>query len=260
MKNYHTHTFRCKHAIGDVADYVEAAAARGISVLGFADHTPLPDGRWSSIRMAVEDLPGYVGAIEQAKKDNPQMTILKGMECEWAAEYHSFFRDVLLGEFGLDYLVLGCHQFPINGGWQSSHTAPNDAAYLAAYTKHLIASMQSGLFAFVAHPDLFGLTYLEWDEEAEAAARDILSAAEELSLPLEINGLGLSHRVVQTSLGPRTAYPWLPFWELAAEFDVQVVVNSDAHQPQGVAQGLREGLMFARKLGLTLAEFDHLGG
>jgi len=28
--NFHTHTFRCKHAKGDVADYCEMAIARGM--------------------------------------------------------------------------------------------------------------------------------------------------------------------------------------------------------------------------------------
>ncbi len=27
-------------------------------------------------------------------------------------------------------------------------------------------------------------------------------------------------------------YPWLLFWELATEFDGEVIVNSDAHRPE----------------------------
>jgi histidinol-phosphatase (PHP family) len=40
--NYHTHTTRCHHAAGTEREYVEAAIANGIKVLGFADHTPYP--------------------------------------------------------------------------------------------------------------------------------------------------------------------------------------------------------------------------
>ncbi|HBG09273.1 MAG: histidinol-phosphatase [Limnochordia bacterium] len=260
MKNYHTHTFRCKHAVGEVDDYVQAAAARGLSVLGFADHTALPDNRWLFMRMSRAELPGYVRAMEEAQRSCSELVILKGMECEWAPEYHGFFQDVLLGQYALDYLVLGSHFFPHGGEWLSSHLDVYDAERLSAYTKHLIKSMQSGLFAFVAHPDLYGLTYMEWDENAAAAARDILSAAKELNLPLEINGNGLMSRVVETAQGSRTAYPWLPFWELAAEYGVSVVVNSDAHRPSLVDQGLREGLRIAETLGLPLADLDHLEG
>lgn len=260
MRNLHTHTFRCKHAVGEVADYVEAAKAKGLSVLGFADHTPLPDNRWLFMRMGKAELPGYVRAIEEAQAAFESMTILKGMECEWAREYHSYFQEVLLDQYGLDYLVLGCHFFPYNGGWQSSHEAIYDAAHLSAYVDHLIESMRSCLFTFVAHPDLFGLTYLNWDANTAAAARDIILAAKELNLPLEINGHGLKNKLIETASGLRPAYPWLPFWELAAEHGVLVVVNSDAHNPRHVEQGLADGLQIAEDLGLTVAELKHLMG
>lgn len=38
--NYHTHTFRCKHADGEDKEYVEAAIKAGIKTLGFSDHCP----------------------------------------------------------------------------------------------------------------------------------------------------------------------------------------------------------------------------
>ena len=44
--NFHTHTFRCKHAKGDVDDYCRRALELGMETLGFSDHTALPDDRW----------------------------------------------------------------------------------------------------------------------------------------------------------------------------------------------------------------------
>ena len=38
--NYHTHTKRCHHAIGNDEDYVLAAIAGGFDEIGFSDHTP----------------------------------------------------------------------------------------------------------------------------------------------------------------------------------------------------------------------------
>ena len=38
--NFHTHTTRCKHAVGTDEDYVKAALDGGFDVLGFADHAP----------------------------------------------------------------------------------------------------------------------------------------------------------------------------------------------------------------------------
>ena len=40
--NFHTHTTRCKHAIGTEREYVENAIKAGYQVLGFSDHAPYP--------------------------------------------------------------------------------------------------------------------------------------------------------------------------------------------------------------------------
>ena len=258
LRNYHTHTFRCNHAEGDVSDYAEAAVAKGFTLVGISDHTPLPDNRWLFMRMGVSALPAYVRAIEEAQVQYPELVILKSAECEWAKEYNDFFAEVLLGEYGFDYLILGCHFFLYQGGWLSSHVDITSPKRLVAYTDFLVESMQSGLFSFVAHPDLFGLSYLDWDENTAAASKDILRAAEEFKLPLEMNGYGLVDRRVRSKDGERTAYPWLPFWQLARDYDVQVVVNSDAHAPERIDQGLQEGVEMAKNLGLQLANLDHL--
>ncbi|HHT67929.1 MAG TPA: histidinol-phosphatase [Firmicutes bacterium] len=260
MKNYHTHTFRCNHADGDASDYAEAALNKGFTLLGISDHTPLPDNRWLYMRMGLSALPAYVRAIEEAQSKYTDLIILKGMECEWAPEYHNFFEDVLLGQYGFDYLILGSHFFPYGRSWLSSHGDITDASRLIAYTDFLIESMRSGLFAFVAHPDLFGLCYMDWDKNTEAASKEILSAAEELKIPLEINGYGLAKRRVRASTGERTAYPWYQFWELAAGYDITVVVNSDAHYPSHVDQGILKGREMAKSLGLTLANLEALQG
>lgn len=258
MKNYHTHTFRCKHAEGDVIDYAQAAIKKGLDVLGITDHTPLPDERWLSMRMGSDELPGYVKAIELAQEKHEELTILKGMECEWAPEYNNFFSEKLLGEYNFDYLILGAHFFPYQGNFLSSHSGVYNTERLLAYTNYLIKSMESGLFAFVAHPDLFGLSYLTWDENTISASRDILNAAQSLQIPLEINGYGLCKRIIETPSGSRSAYPWINFWELAREYEIEVVVNSDAHQPDHVDLGLKSGLELTQNLGLQLANFDYL--
>jgi histidinol-phosphatase (PHP family) len=112
--------------------------------------------------------------------------------------------------------------------------------------------MQSGLFAFIAHPDLFGVCYPVWDAEAEACSRALLTAAAELKMPLEINGYGLRKPMVEAPDGPRYKYPWLPFWELAAECGVGAVLSSDAHEPENVATGLVETAEIARRYGLAV--------
>ena len=257
-KNYHTHTYRCKHATEDVSEYCQAALDQGLQVLGISDHTALPDDRWPNIRMPVAELPNYINAIDTAIISFPDLRILKGAECEYAPEYHSFFEDTLLGEHNFDYLIGAAHYFPLNGEWVGSYGGADTVEGLRAYTDYLIESMQSGLFAFMAHPDLFGNCYHQWDSNTINASKDIFAAAESLQIPLEINGYGLRKPKITTSAGTRPMYPWLPFWELASEYNILAIANSDAHRPQDVSANIAEATELGQKSGLKFADLSFL--
>jgi len=257
-KNYHTHTYRCKHASQDVASYCEAALEQNLSVLGISDHTALPDNRWPHIRMDIDELPNYARAIDTAREQFPALKILKGAECEYAPEYAQFFKETLLGEYQFDYLIGAAHFFPLNGEWLNSYGNTNTSESLRAYSAYFIESMESGLFAFMAHPDLFGNCYLRWDKNTVAASREIFAAAAELQIPLEINGYGLRKPKISTPEGNRCMYPWLPFWELASEYEIEVIVNSDAHQPDDIVGKMQEAAEIGSQFGLSFADLSHL--
>lgn len=256
MNNYHTHTARCRHASGTVDDYCRAARAAGVAVLGMSDHCPLPDNRWDHVRMAMCELPCYCDELNRARDAYPDLTILRAMECDYAREYLGFFENELLGARGMDYLVGAVHWFPKDGDWSSSHAGglTRDPAFIAAYAAQYVEAITSGRFAFMAHPDLFGMFHDCWDAAAEQAARDILAAAAETRTPLEINGLGFRKRTVASSEGLRHVYPWRPFWELAADYDVLVVANSDAHKPDDVLASIPDCHALAAACGLTVSE------
>lgn len=258
-KDYHIHTFRCKHATGDVPDYVDAAIKKGASVLGFSDHTPLPDGKWSDLRMGLTELESYIMAIEDAqKKYERDLTILKGMECEYADEYRGFYQEELLGRCGLDYLIAAGHFFPCDGSWIGAHSYIKGKKELFAYTDHLIAAMSSGLFTFVAHPDLFGHSYLPWDENTIACSHAILETASDLQIPLEINGNGFRQPLINTEEEARYVYPLERFWELASDYEILAIVNSDAHNPEDVLANTCEGLALAERYQLKIVDLSLL--
>ena len=59
---------------------------------------------------------------------------------------------------------------------------------------------------------------------------------------------------VDTPEGSRPPYPWLPFWEMAAEANVKAVIGMDAHRPEDVSSNYAEVRAFADKLGIRLCE------
>ncbi len=249
LQNIHTHTSRCNHASGTVRDYVVAAREREMSFLGMSDHAPFPDGRWPEPRMQMKELIAYEDEVYRAREEFPDLPIALGLESEYVSENRAFLEDEILGERGYDYLVGGVHYVRVNGSWKDFHkmTSPQD---LVAYSTAAVKTMESGLFAFLAHPDLFGYAYPEWDINAEACARDILSAAESLQIPLEINGYGMRKSKIMTRTGERWRYPWLAFWDMAAGFDIRILANSDAHEPENVAGNIEDCLALAEDRGL----------
>jgi len=114
--------------------------------------------------------------------------------------------------------------------------------------------MRTGLFSFIAHPDGFGAGYKEWDKNSEACAIDIFTAAEELSVPLEINGYGLRKNKIKTIEGERSVYPLLKFWELASEFNIKAICNSDAHRPEDVNASIEECTEIADRFNIKLID------
>lgn len=254
--NLHTHTYRCRHATGEVEDYASAAIRAGLMTLGMSDHVALPDGRWGDIRMALSEMDGYIAAVEAARLQNPSLRILLGAECEHSHDYQAWYQDELLGRRGFNYLVSGCHFVPERGAWVSVFSDLDNPGMLARYASYNIHAMRSGLYAFVAHPDIIGLAVRDWSESVAACARDICQASVALGVPLEMNSYGLRKEPVLVPDGVRPGYPWIPFWELAAEEGVSVVLNSDAHRPEDVAAGLVELEEIRVRLGLRLAGLD----
>ncbi len=248
--NWHTHTSLCKHATGSVDDYCRAAVQAGLRLLGFSDHAPLPDGRWDSVRMEWTQLGGYCRALDRARQTFPELDIRKGLECEFIPEFRTVYREVFLGEFGLEYLVGGAHWYPWRGEWVGLYGRPMTPAMLRGYTDYLVAAIQSGLFAFMAHPDLFGNAYPTWDADCRACSRAIIEASIEMDLPLEINAYGLRKPFIETPEGCRPKYPWRPFWELAGELGAPTIVSSDAHRPEDVVAEMETCFELARHCGL----------
>lgn len=252
--NYHTHTARCKHAVGTVEEYCREAISAGLKRLGFSDHCPFPDKMWSHVRMRFSELEAYCREIDQAREILPELTIFKGLECEFCRDLVPYYQEEFLGKNNIEYLVAAAHWFPCNGEWLSIASEITDATALNAYVQCLISAMESRLFSFVAHPDAFANSYRIWDEEAITASKDLLAAAAELNVPLEINGLGLRKPKISVPEGKRSPYPILPFWELASEYDIRVVINSDAHHPEDIIANIEEATAIADKFHLRIVE------
>ncbi|OXU14368.1 histidinol-phosphatase [Sedimentisphaera salicampi] len=246
--NYHTHTYRCKHALGDAADYCSAAEKAGLKAIGISDHTPLPDGKWASVRMEMDELPDYCEKIEDAKKEFAgRLEMYSGMECEYFPRYEKFYNDTLREEFGIEYLAIALHFYPLGGEEISTHAFPMGKDALKSYTDLFVEGIKTKIFDFAAHPDLFLARYPSWDSYAESCSERICTAAANSGVALEINGYGFCR-------DDFSGYPNDNFWKIAANCGAKGVINSDAHCPEHIDIGFERCLDLAERLGVSLVD------
>lgn len=255
ISNYHTHTKFCKHADALPYDYIAQANKDGCTALGFSDHCPYPhDERdtWSNIRMKEAEAPEYLRLVREAAKD-ANFPVFAGFECEWHPMYASWYKDVLLEELACDYLIHGPHWVFVDGDFKYAPEIQG-AKVIKDYFINLVDAIQSKIFTFVAHPDLIMAFGREWSKDIEDGFTEVINAAYECGIPLEINGLGLSREKIQSGGILRYQYPVDKFWEMAGKKGVKIVCNADAHKPQDVIVLAQKARDYADERGLQYVE------
>lgn len=246
--NYHTHTERCFHASGSDEEYVLAAIKAGFDEIGFADHAPWPfEGYSSYMRMPVNQLKGYCDSIHSLKeKYKNEISIKLGLECEYFPKYLPWLKKQIQ-EMGIDYLIIGHHFSKDEPGsiYNGNMTEPSQ---LYNYCDDITEAMESGMFSYIAHPDIFMRGYPVFDEHCRIISEKIIKKAIETNTPLEYNLLGFSHSVLDNKQG----YPYPDFWNIISEMKPPVTMGIDAHTPDAILDSalFEKGLKELDRLGL----------
>ena len=223
--NLHTHTARCGHAVGAEREYIERAIAGGFTDLGFSDHAPFvfPDGRTSRFRVPMHLAEDYMETLRRLREEyRDRIRIHIGFEMEY---YPKYFGEMLktVNDLGVEYLICGQHF--LGSEYPGIHRYTGDTGHtreeLPEMAETLLAALESGVFSYIAHPDV--LNVIGEDEYYAECMRPVCRRAAELSIPLEINLLGIREN---------RAYPREYFWRVAGEEGCSVVYGSDAHSPE----------------------------
>lgn len=226
--NFHTHTFRCKHAVGTDEDYVKAALDGGFDVLGFADHAPwaFETDYVSHCRMLPTQWADYKQSVLALKeKYQGQIAIHLGLECE---HYDKYFDQLLrLRDDGCEYFILGCHFLYSEECNPYLGEINLEDENVLRYAEETVKGIRTGLYAYVAHPDLYMMHRQEFTPVCMVAADMICQAAKEARMPIEYNLLGLQSEL---SGHPR-GYPNSDFWQYIRKWDNDVIIGVDAHDP-----------------------------
>ena len=233
LKNYHSHTLRCGHAWAGDDELIQAAIDAGFTTLGISEHSPWPfkDG-YQEIdtrqRITMEQLDDYIADMQALKeKYRDQIDIKIALECEYFPRYFDWLRSV---KDRFDYLLLGVHCSEYDEHLHHYYARSTKESQVVEYTRCALAGMESGLFAYLAHPELCFADYPVYDDVCKGLVHSICRKAKELDMPLEYNLYGVDKQLRNRQKG--LGYPCKLFWEEAAKYGCKAIIGVDAHRAE----------------------------
>ena len=243
----HTHTARCHHAGGTEREYIEQAIADGLDVIGFADHAPyeFPGGYVSNFRMRDSETYGYFATLLDLRDEyRGKIDIKIGFEAEY---YPDLFEGFIKGleAYPIDYLILGQHYLDNETSRRYSGATTEDEAYLADYVDQVSAGIRTGVYSYVAHPDL--VNFVGSPEIYEKQYSRLIECARDEGVPLEVNLLGIR---------AGRHYPNERFISLCGKLGAPMCIGADAHAPRDAAdlESAKKALELIKKYGVKYVE------
>ena len=236
---YHTHTYRCGHAIGKEEEYILAAIQAGFKVVGFTDHVFLPNVEQPGMRGSYYELDDYIYTLQSLKKKYAdKIEIHIGFECEYSddlEDYYHYLKEVK----GIEYLIIGQHLFYENGEltWLGRYGTPEEM--LEHYVNTIIKGMKTGLFTYLAHPDLCLRFFKKFTPFVEANLRKLCEAAEYYEMPMEIN-MGGMRNCRRDPNDVMLKYPNEDFFKIASEYNIKFIIGLDTHDPADFSTNLED--------------------
>ena len=228
--DYHIHTKRCKHAEGEIREYVEKAIQLNIPEIAFTDHIPLPDDFDIAHRMAYIELEDYLNDIEKIRSEYPEIKIHTGIEADFYDGFEEFLYQTFR-KFNFDVIIMSVHfikGWPKNN-WVFSYYFPNRAIedIYSDYLQALKRGIDTGLFDIVGHLDLIKDEDFPLLKTNKTELLDVLKSVKNQSMAVEINTSGLRKDINET-------YPNLNLLPYMEKEGVPVTFGSDAHKPEQV--------------------------
>jgi histidinol-phosphatase (PHP family) len=253
MIDCHLHTKLCKHAKGEIVDFIETAIRSGLEEIVFTDHMPLPDNFDLRHRMTIKEMEIYLELIEKARLKYRNIRIKTGIE----ADYYKGFEEYIfkfLNEFDFDVVIMSIHflkHWP-EENWVYNYNFPGKTQIeiYKEYTKALTEGINTGLFDILGHADVIKSPGDSLVEIIPEEVERIVNATKSNHMAIEINTSGL-HKNIQST------YPGFDWFPLIKKINLPITIGSDAHKPAHVAYKFDEVYKQIYKYGIKkIVSFD----
>jgi histidinol-phosphatase (PHP family) len=230
MRDYHIHTSLCKHAEGDIHEYVELAIELGMTEICFTDHNPFNDNFDPGHRMAEREMELYMNTIQMCRGKYREISILTGIEMDYIEGYEEYIED-FTGQYPFDIVIMAVHYIKhwTEKNWVFAYEYTEDTLpeQYHDYFEAVAKGIATGLFDVVGHLDIIKRPgYPVMDTNAEDV-EGILDMTKEAGMSIELNTSGLRKYINET-------YPTMDIMARAVEKEIPVILSSDAHKPEQV--------------------------
>lgn len=266
--NYHTHSTWCDGK-ASVEIMIKSAIKNGLQILGFSSHSMYPFG--SNWHLHPNDTQAYCAENRALKeKYKNQIEILLGFEVDYLPPV-SFPNRELYAQFNPDFLIGSVHYicdetkknncFTIDGscneieaGIQACFKGNAKKAVQVYYATQRDMIALEG-FDIIGHLDVIRKrndVMKFFDETEPWYKREIKATAQAIAktnLVAEINTGGMARA------GLKNPYPSAEFLNLLNRYDIPIMINSDAHTPEGINAQFAFATQYAKNAGYKEVQY-----
>lgn len=268
LTNYHSHCSFCDGR-APFEEFVKEAISQGFYSYGVSSHAPLPfPTQWT---MEWEQMEAYLDEFKNLRsKYADEIELYVGLEIDYLNE-ESNPSVARFTELPLDYRIGSVHLLYDAAGEVvdidcspavfkervDRHFNGDVLGVVRMYFDRLFRMVELGGFDILGHADKMhynascyhpGLLDEPW---YEALMKDYFSLVASRGYLVEINTKAYD------SLG--TFYPNSRYWELMKEYQIKILVNSDAHYPERINAGRMEALRLLQAKGFATVAELHQG-
>jgi len=243
--DYHVHT-TFSDGSGSVAECIEHAIAVGLSEIGITDHvSPVQPSPWEMPTVPFARLERYVEEVRDAAGHYDEITVLLGIEADYAPEHEVQLR-ALLDAWPFDYVIGGVHA--VDGfdfddpARRHDHRWSDADALSTAYYDTVRRAAEFGGFDIIAHLDYIGL----WGHTPGPAVSDIIGSTLDA---IAASGAAIELNTDRLSEPAGVMYPSGRLLRAAEARGIPLVISSDAHAAGHVGQLWNEALRRALRAG-----------
>lgn len=256
--DYHTHNYRCGHAVGTLEEYILSAIDKGMDEIGLSDHMPLlhlSQEEHPDIAMSMEELPRYVEeCLSLQEKYKDQIAVRVGLEGDYIEGCEEKI-EAIVNAYPWDYVIGSVHflgkwdvtDFRQVHQWEGRNVTDAYEQYFDAIRK----AAATGFYDYIGHIDAIKrFAPSRPDEDVTALEDAALQAVKKHDIAFELNAAGIYAPC-------KEMYPSLQILERAKAYNIPVTYGSDAHHPDKVGQKGAEAQTMLKNVGYThLATFQ----